>query len=1028
MSEKRIILIVLLSNIVLFAISACLSVNERRFMPSASGGVLDLRNWEWHERGLVELKGEWEFVPGRFVDPGSAADPVPGALLQVPGRWGALTPESGRRDQFGYGTYRLRVLLGENRPPIMAVRVSDIFTAHTLYVDGKRINGSGTPGEDRAQTSAANRPYIAYAAAAGGALDIAVHASNFEHANKGGIYGAISLGIPEAVERARIVDMALQVCLLFTLLLFAFIFLLTGVYRSRRSEGWPYFAAYCLFAALYVSTRQEKWLLFVFPSLASESAVRLIFVFSALAVLFFHLFAGTRHRSSGLAKLNRALTVLLAGYTSFCLLADIEWVTFTTSGWAVCAMAMTLYSLALLLRAALRGEREAMYDFAMSVTMAGGSFLRLGAEFGLDADRLFALQLFAFIVGLSVMLAQRYFRAYRRAEETMLQLRRADRYKEEFITHTARELSKPIQALTNVVQSVLEKGGAPLSEKTANDLALVVSVGRRMTVLLNDLTDWSNLMEGRVRLRTRPLDLRDTAAGVLDVLRSVEPKTYAGLRHAIPAGLLPVEADEQRLTQLLAGLLQHAARHTVPGRVRLSAAARGDRVEVRIAGTEQEFTNAKLDRIRGTYERFYPQPDFWTEEGLWLALSSKLVELHGGRLRVETGQDGHGAFVFDLPAAAGGRLALSEARFRGSGAAKFDGDEPDRLAAASRMTEGASADERAAGGERGRVLIVDVDAMSLIAMRNVLALDHIEPVAARYAEEAIEELRRPWKWDLIIVDLRMPGVSGLELCRSIRERYPLFELPVLMMTSAGRPEDAIAAFAAGANDFLAKPVDLAELRARVRTLLRVKRSAVERIRMETAFLQAQIKPHFLFNTLNSIAALADDEPERMKRLLAHFGTYLRESIRFDNLESVVTLERELLLVKSYLGIERERFGKRLRVRWEVTDGLAALVPPLIIQPLVENAVNHGVMKRKEGGRIVIRIGPEADDFVIRVSDDGVGISADWRNNRGSGAGVGLENIERRIVQAYGTPLTVLGGPGIGTTVEIRLPLREVVAK
>lgn len=1020
--------IALVLNILLFAASVCLSVYDRYSLPSSSLGLFDLRGWDWQNRGTVQLQGDWQFAGGRFAAPedvdsfGSAAVPV-----RIPGRWGAYTKERGWEDQFGFGTYRLRVLLGEQPPPIMAIRVTEVFSAHTLYVNGKPVGGSGSPGVDREHYVPDNRPYIAYVDTDGGTLDIVMHVSNFVHTNKGGMFGPVTLGLPEDVNRIRIVQLVAQFCMMLVLLLFALIFFLIGVYRRRRTEGWTYFVCYCVCTVIYISLRQEKWLLLLFPSISFGTAVRLTFVFSVLGVLFFHLFSSVRHRPFGWVAFNRALGGLLLAYAVFCLLADTEHVSYTTIVWLCGIMIVSLYSLVLLLRIALYGEREAVYDFAMALTLAGVGFTRLGAEFGLQTSKLYVLQISAFVFSMAVMLVQKYFRSYRRAEDMSLQLRKTDRHKEEFIAHTAVELSKPIQALTSVVQSVLEDGGP---DKHERELMLVVSVGRRLTALLNDLVDWSMLKEGRGHMNQRPVDLRQTASGVLEVLRYLEPGLYEGLSNGIAAGLPKAVADELRLNQIFTNLLQHVVKHTPAGDIRLTATTVGARIKVRLSGTERSLTNGKLDSICQTYERFYPQPDFWTEDGLWLALSAKLVELHGGKLRVEA-EGGGGAFVFDLPAGESGFDVLPAADGRKDGGPhnglpKGRSAWPQPLSAweAGRADAEEKEDEEA-GRERGNVLIVDDDAMNLIAMRNLLRLEGISPKVARYAEEAQAELRQPWKWDLIIVDLRMPGLSGIELCRSIRERFPLFELPVLMMTSAGRPQDAIAAFAAGANDCLAKPVDLPELRARVRTLLRMKRSATERIRMETAFLQAQIKPHFLFNTLNSIAALADDEPARMKRLLSHFGTYLRESIRFDNAETVVALERELQLVKSYLDIERERFGSRLRVSWEVPDGLLAFIPPLLIQPIVENAVRHGVMKRKEGGRIDIRIGREGDDFVIRVADDGVGIPSHWRENRKSGTGVGLENVERRIKQTYGTDLMVTGDPQTGTIVEVRLPWKEV---
>ena len=121
--------------------------------------------------------------------------------------------------------------------------------------------------------------------------------------------------------------------------------------------------------------------------------------------------------------------------------------------------------------------------------------------------------------------------------------------------------------------------------------------------------------------------------------------------------------------------------------------------------------------------------------------------------------------------------------------------------------------------------------------------------------------------------------------------------------------------------------------------------------MEAAWLQAQIQPHFLHNTLNSIASLSEIDPSRMVALIGEFSHYLRASYDISNLERFIPLEQELGLVRSYLYIEGERFGERLRVRWHISEEVAVQQwkLPLTMQTIVENAVVHGVLARTQEG-------------------------------------------------------------------------------
>lgn len=264
----------------------------------------------------------------------------------------------------------------------------------------------------------------------------------------------------------------------------------------------------------------------------------------------------------------------------------------------------------------------------------------------------------------------------------------------------------------------------------------------------------------------------------------------------------------------------------------------------------------------------------------------------------------------------------------------------------------------------------------------------------------------------------------------LREHRSLSELPILMLTARGLPEDIRHGFQAGANDFLSKPVDAGELRARVRTLIQMRSSVQDVIRTEMAFLQAQIKPHFLYNALNVIIATCAVNPDKATDLLIELSNYLRGSFDFQNREQLVPLYKELELVQSYVHLEQARFEDRLIVKYDVQPDIRLFLPPLTIQPLMENAIRHGVMERAAGGTVMLHIYEESDHVIIRVQDDGVGIPpermAQVRSGRIEGpGGVGLYNINRRLMSLYGTALEIQSHVGSGTQIQFCLPLKQV---
>ncbi|MEM1041750.1 MAG: histidine kinase [Bacteroidota bacterium] len=190
-------------------------------------------------------------------------------------------------------------------------------------------------------------------------------------------------------------------------------------------------------------------------------------------------------------------------------------------------------------------------------------------------------------------------------------------------------------------------------------------------------------------------------------------------------------------------------------------------------------------------------------------------------------------------------------------------------------------------------------------------------------------------------------------------------------------------------------------------------------------LRMQLNPHFLFNTLHAISSLMDDDVKRSRRMLVDLSDLLRLSL--DSVgQQEVTLEQELAFLERYLQIERVRFGDRLTVEMDVDEAtLDALVPNLILQPLVENALKHAVAPFAGPSRIAIRARREGDTVRLTVSDDGPGLptpSGDGAPTSGSG-GLGLRNTRERLARLYGERhrLVLRSRPGEGLSVDLTLP-------
>jgi sensor histidine kinase YesM len=183
-------------------------------------------------------------------------------------------------------------------------------------------------------------------------------------------------------------------------------------------------------------------------------------------------------------------------------------------------------------------------------------------------------------------------------------------------------------------------------------------------------------------------------------------------------------------------------------------------------------------------------------------------------------------------------------------------------------------------------------------------------------------------------------------------------------------------------------------------------------------LQAQIEPHFLFNTLANVRRLCEVDPERGRRMLGSLLDYLRAALPAMR-RSSTALAEEFELVRAYLTVLQHRMGERLRFNIELSDRLAdAPIPPLILPTLVENAIRHGLAPLPEGGTITVNAVREDGHVVVRVADDGAGFQA------ASGSGVGLANTRARLSALFGSAagLSLQANRPRGVVAEVRLPI------
>ncbi len=254
---------------------------------------------------------------------------------------------------------------------------------------------------------------------------------------------------------------------------------------------------------------------------------------------------------------------------------------------------------------------------------------------------------------------------------------------------------------------------------------------------------------------------------------------------------------------------------------------------------------------------------------------------------------------------------------------------------------------------------------------------------------------------------------------------------VVPITTDGVVVGAIIALDASAPASLLRlSGEVAEFVSTQLQLAELDRSRRRAVQFELRFLRAQISPHFIYNALTAIESFVRSDPDRARELLVQFADFIRYSFRSHG--QFVTMAEEIRLVDTYLDLERARFGDRLEVTLRVApEVLSVMLPPFVLQPLVENAVHHGLEPSGRPGHLEITIMDADTDAEVSVEDDGVGAEPGRIRRALAGTndeeGVGLHNVDERLRTVFGdeSRLTIETAPGAGTRVTVRIPKYHV---
>lgn len=439
-------------------------------------------------------------------------------------------------------------------------------------------------------------------------------------------------------------------------------------------------------------------------------------------------------------------------------------------------------------------------------------------------------------------------------EEKNHSLQRMDRIKDQFLANTSHELRTPLNGIIGLSDSLIDGVAGPLSNEAIDNLSMIVQSGKRLANLVNDILDFSKMKNQDLQLQLRPVDIRSSVTLVLALSHSLVSSKSVRLVNQVPDDLPLIEADENRLEQILMNLIGNAIKFTHEGEVRVSAEVIGaslpggiseEKGLIRISITDTGIGIPK-DKQTRIFESFEQADGSTAREyggtGLGLSVTQKLVELHQGTIFLESSEGQGSTFHFTLPVMEGADLEIKDQTSTPKEEEKLHLLQVTQANVdnAELKNQESSNQERKIqeSGIQKTVLVVDDEPVNVQLLKNHLSMQGYEVLTASNGFQALEILKSQIP-DLILLDLMMPRMSGYDVCQKLREDYDMNTLPVIMLTAKNQVEDMIEGFGAGANDYMIKPFHKDELLARVQTHLKIK-EAIQAIK-ETERLQVEIE-------------------------------------------------------------------------------------------------------------------------------------------------------------------------------------------
>jgi len=460
----------------------------------------------------------------------------------------------------------------------------------------------------------------------------------------------------------------------------------------------------------------------------------------------------------------------------------------------------------------------------------------------------------------SIALAQRINTLQTRNKQTRIEnLKRMDKLKDEFLANTSHELRTPLNAIIGIADTLSDRAKDRLNDEDKRSLSLISGSGYRLANLVNDILDFSKLKQDEILLTKKPLDIESIIDTVVQLSEPALKDKNLLLVKKIDSSIPAVLADEDRIFQILHNLIANAIKFTPEGKITVRVTQKNKLIHVVIEDSGIGISASKFFKIFRSFEQADGSIDRkFGGTGLGLSITKKLVELHGGKIWVESELGKDSKFTFTLPniiteiqrsdisSAPTSRISAQLSKrlynivkpslalgsvINNQGNSGSNGSTP-QLTSSNQNNSPINLNQKQE--KQFRILVIDDEHINLEVILGQLSGQSYQLSFAYSGPEALQLLTGN-SFDLILLDVMMPEMSGYEVCQEIRKKYSTEELPIIMVTAKNQVSDLVKGFQTGANDYLTKPFVKEELLARINLHLTLKDAVGALIESERKF-------------------------------------------------------------------------------------------------------------------------------------------------------------------------------------------------